>query len=192
MKKLACVWMFLAVVAMAMVSCGKDDPAPPAAPAAPTATPTPCGTVEPGGIYMVSTPDSAIAVDAIHAFPVTFAATGTVNQLGIYMRGDRVTSGKMALYTNSGSNAPQTLLSQSETKQLLVDEVTKFAIPPVAVNGAIYWVAIIFSGAQPTLHQSSMSGSRYYIAGQTSFPAVAPAGTGPHSTGSAGLAYYCN
>lgn len=178
MKRIGSVLMFISAFVVLLASCAKDDKAPvaPAAAPAATSTPTACPTVLPGGIQ---TADSSTAhvPNAIHAFPVTLSAAGSINRVRLRLSNDVVTTASVALYTNTVSGQPGIRLAQGVSRTMDTAAATSFNIQSPLLAPDIYWVAYIFTGAQPELQTILMATRRFYLSGpQTELPSVMPTG----------------
>jgi hypothetical protein len=161
------------------VGCNTKDDSNPAAPGAPapTSTPTACPTTLPSGLIMADTP-ATLTTDSIHAFPVTLSAAGTINRVRIRLTSDTVTSAVVALYTNTASDQPGIRLTQPVGRALDTSTATAYSVATPALAPDIYWVAFIFTGAQPSLQTSTLVGRRFYSIGpHAELPAVMPTGS---------------
>lgn len=79
------------------------------------------------------------------AFQYTAIASGTANQLAIYLdAGNTATQVTVGIYTNGADNNPAELLSQATISNPVAGDWNRVSLPPTGLTAnAVYWIAVL-------------------------------------------------
>ena len=123
------------------------------------------------------------AAGTAEAFQYTALASGTVNQLSVYLDSNNSASSVViGLYDNNGSNNPGTLLTQATITSPVKGAWNTISVPTANItSGAKYWIAVLGpSGSGTVQFRDVASGGRAQVSTQTNLatlPATWSAGT---------------
>jgi len=106
--------------------------------------------------------------DYVYATPITVTTCGTVTSVTVWVGSGKSTQTKAGIYTDNGSNAPQTLLTNgtsNEVNQTINGWNTyTFATPPSVNSATKYWVGLHSASNWILAYDTSIGITIHYMA----------------------------